>query len=141
MPKNIQRKIKTLAERLNRLGNLAETLSCLADYQKSADTRDIAERNLQLAIEACLDIGKIIISAKDLREPPDNKGVFIVLAEAGYLSQASLTFMIPMAGTRNILVHGYDRVDEALVYGILKRHTQDFHAFLHQIKKNYLTVE
>lgn len=40
-----------------------------------------------------------------------------------------------MAGTRNILVHGYDRVDDALIYGIMKKHLNDFDDFLSQIKK------
>ena len=34
--------------------------------------------------------------------------------------------MVPMAGTRNILVHGYDKVNDSLIYGILKRHLDDF---------------
>ena len=46
--------------------------------------------------------------------------------------------MVPMAGTRNILVHGYDKVDDTLVYGILKRQIPDFQIFLDQIKQNYL---
>jgi uncharacterized protein YutE (UPF0331/DUF86 family) len=46
--------------------------------------------------------------------------------------------MVPMAGTRNILVHGYDKVDDALVYGILKRHIDDFHVFLKEVRDNFL---
>ena len=44
-----------------------------------------------------------------------------------------------MAGTRNILVHGYDKVDDSLVYGILKRHLDDFDIFLTEIRDNYLS--
>jgi uncharacterized protein YutE (UPF0331/DUF86 family) len=47
--------------------------------------------------------------------------------------------MIPMAGTRNILVHGYDKVDDSLIYGILKRHIDDFKVFLKEIRDNYLS--
>jgi uncharacterized protein YutE (UPF0331/DUF86 family) len=43
-----------------------------------------------------------------------------------------------MAGTRNILVHGYDKVDDGLVYGILKRHLDDFDRYLIEIKENYV---
>ena len=43
---------------------------------------DIAERNIQVAVEACLDIGKIIIANQGIAEPSDNKGVFSVIAEA-----------------------------------------------------------
>ena len=43
-----------------------------------------------------------------------------------------------MAGTRNILVHSYDEVDNGLMYGILKRHLNDFDLFLTEIRDNYL---
>jgi uncharacterized protein YutE (UPF0331/DUF86 family) len=62
MTKSIERKIKKAEERLQRLEIIADTLSSFADYQKSFEVKDIAERNLQVAIETCLDIGKIIIS-------------------------------------------------------------------------------
>jgi uncharacterized protein YutE (UPF0331/DUF86 family) len=138
MTKSIERKIKKVEERLQRLKMLEGALSSFTDYQKSLDAKDIAERNLQVAIETCLDIGKIIISIERLNEPKDNKGIFVVLSESGYLSEESISFMLPMAGTRNILVHGYDKIDDSLIYGILKRHLFDFTAFLNEIKNNYL---
>jgi len=138
LEKSLERKIKSVEERLERLKALSKSLSSLEDYQTSKDTKDIAERNIQVAIETCLDIGKIIISREGLNEPKDNKGIFVVLSEAGYLTSENLSFMVPMAGTRNILVHGYDKVDDSLVYGILKRHIGDFYLFLKQIKNNYL---
>ena len=138
MKKSIERKIKSVEERLERLSTLSESLASFENYQTSTDTKDIAERNIQVAIETCLDIGKIIISSANLNEPKDNKGIFVILSEAGYLTSESLSFMVPMAGTRNILVHGYDKVDDALIFGILKRHIGDFYIFLKQIKENYL---
>jgi uncharacterized protein YutE (UPF0331/DUF86 family) len=134
--KSISKKIKIIETRLFNLNNLAGELNSLEEYISSQNNIDIAERNLQVAIESCLDIGKIIITNKTLREPADNKGIFAVLAEAGIISKESLRFLMPMAGTRNILVHGYDRVDDALVYGILKKHLNNFEEFLNQIKKN-----
>jgi uncharacterized protein YutE (UPF0331/DUF86 family) len=62
-----------------------------------------------------------------------------VLAEAGILRDASLKFLVPMAGTRNVLVHGYDKVEDSVIYGVLKRHLGDFGVFLKEIKDNYLT--
>lgn len=136
--KSIKRKMKSAEERIERLEALSQKLSSFQDYQSSSDAKDIAERNLHVAIETCLDIGKIIISREGLKEPKDNKGVFAVLAEAGFIESENLTFMIPMAGTRNILVHGYDKVDDGLIYGILKRHIDDFKVFLTGIRDNYL---
>ena len=136
--KTIEKKIKAVQDRVKRLEQLSDTLSSFDKYQASPDVKDIAERNIQVAIEGCLDIAKIVISSKELTEPKDNKGVFTVLAEAGILSDASLKFLIPMAGTRNVLVHGYDKVEDSVIYGVLKRHLDDFAEFLKEIKENYL---
>ena len=137
--KSIERKIKSAEERIQRLKSLSQDTVSFQDYQGSLDAKDLVERNLQVAIEACLDIGKIIISREGLEEPKDNKGIFAVLAKAGIVDPKNLAFMIPMAGTRNILVHGYDKIDDSLVYGILKRHTDDFTVFLKEIRDNYLS--
>ena len=94
---------------------------------------DIAERNIQVAVEACLDIGKIIIANQGIAEPSDNKGVFSVIAEAWIITKESLGFLMPMAGTRNILIHGYDRIYNALIYGIIKKHLNNFEEFLNQV--------
>ena len=136
--KTIEKKIKAVQDRVKRLEQLSDTLSSFDKYQASPDVKDIAERNIQVAIEGCLDIAKIVISSKELPEPKDNKGVFTVLAEAGILSDASLKFLIPMAGTRNVLVHGYDKVEDSVIYGVLKRHLDDFAVFLKEIKENHL---
>ncbi len=132
--KTIEKKIKAAEERIAKLNNMAHKLNSYEDYIASRDNMDIAERNIQVAIEACLDIGKIIIANQGLPEPADNKGIFSVLAEAGIIKKESLRFLMPMAGTRNILVHGYDRIDNALIYGIIKKHLNNFDDFLNQVK-------
>lgn len=133
--KSIERKISSLIERLDRLRQVGGELDTFQDYEKSRDKKDIAERGIQVSIEVCLDIGKMIISDRGLPEPRDNKGIFIVLAEASLIGRESLNFLVPMAGTRNILVHGYDKVDDALIYGILKKHIDDFDRFISEIRK------
>ncbi len=136
--KTIEKKIKAVQDRVKRLEQLSDTLSSFDKYQASPDVKDIAERNIQVAIEGCLDIAKIVISSKGLPEPKDNKGLFTVLAEAGILSDASLKFLVPMTGTRNVLVHGYDKVEDSVIYEVMKRHLDDFNSFLKEIKENYL---
>jgi uncharacterized protein YutE (UPF0331/DUF86 family) len=138
--KSIERKLGDILERVERLKQMSVQIRTFAEYQQSRDGKDIVERNLQLAIEGCLDIAKIIISQKRLREPKDNKGVFVVLGEAGILSQETVAFMAPMAGTRNILVHGYDKIDDEAIYGVLKKRLKDFDTFLQEIRRNCLSL-
>ncbi len=129
----IEQKISTILDRINKLKRF-ETIS-FKEFSESSDTKDIVERNLQVAIEACIDIGKIIISEKALREPSDNKDVFKVLAENAIISSQSLEFLLPMAGMRNLLVHGYDKIDATIIFGVLKRHLEDLFRYLDEIKR------
>jgi uncharacterized protein YutE (UPF0331/DUF86 family) len=136
--KTVERKMTLVLDRVGRLKQLTDKIKSFKGYQESPDWKDLAERNLQIAIEGCLDIGKIIISQKMLRDPKDNKDVFVILAEAKIIGPLSFEFLAPMAGTRNILVHGYDKIDNSLIYGILKRHLNDFDVFLTEVRDNYL---
>ena len=71
--KLIEKKMKIVEERVERLKQLSQKIQSFSEYQASQDARDISERNLQVAIEACMDIGKIIISQEGLKEPKDNR--------------------------------------------------------------------
>jgi uncharacterized protein YutE (UPF0331/DUF86 family) len=136
--KSVEKKLMEIEDRLSRLRELSSDIASFEDYQASRNYREMVERNLQVAIEGCLDVGKIIISREKLRQPEDNKGIFLVLTEVGILRKESLSSLVPMAGTRNILVHGYDKVEDVQIYGILKRKLGDFLIFLKDIKDNYL---
>jgi uncharacterized protein YutE (UPF0331/DUF86 family) len=63
--KTIEKKIKAVQDRVKRLEQLSDTLSSFDKYQASPDVKNIAERNIQVAIEGCLDIAKIVISSKE----------------------------------------------------------------------------
>lgn len=92
------------------------------------------ERSLHLAIEACLDMGRRIIALEGFRFPYDNKDVFRVLAEEGILQPDLVSTMYDMAGFRNVVVHEYVRIDQLVVYGVLKKHLEDFEAFAKAIQ-------
>lgn len=132
----IKAKISLIQERLRRLEGFRNF--SFESYLKDFIIKDAVERNLEVALQACIDIGKMIIKREGLREPGDNKGVFVVLAENGIISEDSLKFLLPMAGTRNVLVHGYDKVDDTIIFGILKKHLGDFKRFLSEIEEHYV---
>lgn len=87
------------------------------------------ERSLQVAIEACLDIGRRLIALEGFRYPEDNKDVFRVLYEEGVVPESLLPALVDMARFRNLIVHDYARIDDARVYGILKKRLEDFDAY------------
>lgn len=132
----IRAKIAVVGERVRRLSGFS--VPSFESYLSDIKTRDAVERNIEVAIQGCIDIGKIIIKKDGLREPGDNKSVFTVLAENGIISEESLKFLIPMAGTQNVLVHGYDKIDDSIIFEIIKKRLNDFQMFIEEIEERYL---
>jgi uncharacterized protein YutE (UPF0331/DUF86 family) len=128
-----------IAERVNYLKEMSKEFPNLSSFKK-ADHRykSAIERDLQVAIEACMDIGKVIISEKKLRSPESMRDICIILFENGYINNRMLSTLERMTGIRNILVHRYEKLDLEIIYGILKRHLKDFDRFIKQISKKTL---
>ncbi len=91
------------------------------EYQKDIRVQRFAERTLQIAIEACLDLGNHIIADEGFREPPDDRSVFKVLAEHRIVSEGLLPRLTDMASFRNLIVHNYGTIDSSIVYGIIQK--------------------
>ncbi len=117
-----------------------DRLRSFQEYENNVRLRRAVERSLQVCVEACLDIGRRLIALKGFRYPEDNKDVFQALAEEGVVSQELLPALLDMARFRNLVVHNYAKIDDAKVYGILKKHLGDFDAYARAIV-NYLTAE
>ena len=98
----------------------------LEEYSKDWKAQRIIERTLQMMIEVCVDIANHIISDKECRIPKSYADTFRVLYEEKFLEKELFETMERMAKFRNIVVHHYDKVDEAIVVGILKKHLDDF---------------
>ena len=77
-------------------------------------------------VEIGVDIANHIIADKEYRVPKSYADTFRVLYEEGVLAEDIFKMMEDMAKFRNIVVHRYDKVDESIVIGILKRHLDDF---------------
>jgi uncharacterized protein YutE (UPF0331/DUF86 family) len=82
-----------------------------------------------MAIETCLDIAGHIVSDRGWRTPEGYADTFRVLAENKALGKGLLPRLERMAGFRNIVVHHYDKVDAAIVVGLLNKRLKDFEAF------------
>lgn len=78
-----------------------------------ADVRErrFVEHTLQLAIQAALDAASHVVSDERLGEPATNRELFELLASAGWLDRALMERLRRMVGMRNVLVHGYAKVD------------------------------
>ena len=88
-----------------------------------------AERYLQLAIEALLDIGKLLIIERGLRRPENSHEILEILHAAGILSDELYQALQGTPGFRNVLVHDYAKVDKEIVYRYLTQRLDDFAAY------------
>jgi uncharacterized protein YutE (UPF0331/DUF86 family) len=122
--------LRKLAELERYLQQVAEYRSItIEDYQADWKTQRIVERTLQLAFEACADIGNHVIADRRLEVPRSYAGVFETLGRAGLLDRDLSVVMARMAGFRNVLVHEYANVDAEVVVRVLREHLSDFERF------------
>lgn len=109
-------KLRFITASLSRLDELAQMdrEAFLADFRSI----DSAKYNLQISIEAMIDICNHIISRKRLRIPASNAESFDIVSEAGLLPPEARSAYRAMARFRNRIVHMYDEVDDSQLEGI-----------------------
>lgn len=128
-------KIETVESSLKKLLEISKKVPTYEEYVKSWIFKDAAERNLHRAIEAILDIGKMLVSDKKLKIPESNREVFLLLVENNLFPADYLELISKMIGVRNIIVHSYDKVDDTVIYGILKKNLKDIRKILSLLKE------
>lgn len=75
------RKFELIDDSLKKIEEIKNGNPSIESYRSSWKDMDSAERNLQKTIEAIIDIGKMLIADKELREPSNNREVFSILVE------------------------------------------------------------
>jgi uncharacterized protein YutE (UPF0331/DUF86 family) len=93
----------------------------LTDFDQDPYLRDIAERNLEIAAQCCIDISHRIISLEKAIKPVDYYDAILRMGELGVLNPDFARSLAPIAGFRNLLVHEYLGLDWTRVYENLSR--------------------
>jgi uncharacterized protein YutE (UPF0331/DUF86 family) len=109
----------------------------LADIDRDLRERRFVEHTLQIAIQAAIDVGLHIVSDGRLGEPRTNREVFDLLERASVVSPDRAATLRRMVGFRNVLVHGYDDVDLAIVRDIMTNRLDDLTAFASDIRAKF----
>ncbi len=89
---------------------------------------------LQLAIQAALDVASHIVADERLGEPENNAQMFKLLIINHWLPESLGDSLRAMAGFRNVLVHGYQSVDKALVRDVVEHRLDDLLTFVSAIR-------
>lgn len=113
------------AARLKRLERLIEDLEAIrtqgeASYLAEHRVRMAAERQLELAVQICIDIGTQLVMERSVRAPESYADVFRSMAEADLLPRDLADRLSEAAKQRNLLVHLYMEINDKLVFESLE---------------------
>jgi len=125
-PEVIRRRLQKLDEYLAILKKLRSYP--LEEFLADPERYGSAERFLQLAIEALMDMGSHVIAELELGTIEAYSDIPKILAQKGYISPELADRWVRMIGMRNILVHEYLDIDRELVYRALNDHLKDLNA-------------
>jgi len=128
-----------VSRKLSRLRGYVQALKASDDitwdkYQSDPRAKAFVERYLHLAIEEVIDVANHLVSFHKWREPEGYRDLFLVLSENSVIPAEDLPVFQNMAAFRNMLVHRYERVDDAVVYGLFRNRLGDFDVFGDLIK-------
>jgi uncharacterized protein YutE (UPF0331/DUF86 family) len=131
-PEIINERLREMEENLILLEELKSTPA--GKFRDDPKIFKLAERCLEVSIQALLDICHHIIAENGWPKPKDNQEAIAIMAKHKIMPKDFVETILPMAGLRNLLVHEYVKIDPALIY----QHCQnlaDFRTFQKYIVK------
>lgn len=126
----VRKLLDTIELRLGRLRRLAHT--SLDEYIRDVALQDQVERNFEVCIQACIDLGAHILADLPKAQPDTYAEVFRLLAREQIITADLSADLQRMAGFRNLLVHGYADLIAATVHANMKR-LDDIQAYVQQL--------
>ncbi len=131
-------KIVERLEKLREFVEILKTLKGVTSYElgEDIDKRAKAERFLQLAIEACIDIAELVIVAEKLETPKTAGEAIIILGKEGILELEFAKEFSKSAGFRNILIHDYVDINYEEVADKINNRLGDFEIFAETVAKH-----
>jgi uncharacterized protein YutE (UPF0331/DUF86 family) len=110
--------------RLERLEELVERLEAVRGkgedaYLSDAGLRAMTERWLEVAIQACIDLGAQIVMELSAPAPSNYADIFKILGQKELLPNDLAERLGNAARQRNLLVHLYMEIDDRAVFASL----------------------
>jgi len=103
----------------------------IEEYLSQWKARDVIEREMEKAVQCCIDAGARLIALRGFRRARDNHDIFDVLAEQDVLPRPLAAELKDLVGLRNLLAHEYRRIEDEKVF----RHFQDCPALCEQFAR------
>jgi len=127
-------RIESRVARLESYGRRSEE-----EFTSDEEGTAAAKYFLLTAIEDALAVANHIIASEGYRGPADYPDAFRVLTEEGVLDRELGVRLEAMARFRNLLVHGYAKVDDQRVHGFLRTDLRDLASYVRSVLEGSLT--
>lgn len=106
------------------------------EFIKDERANAAAERHLQVAIQACIDIANHIVASLGIERPmKDTAEVFSSLAQEDVIPKEFVETMTKITGYRNVLVHDYLEIDRLITYENIQKRLPDLSKFAKHIEE------
>ena len=123
----LQRHLKQLREAIVILRDLGKTTR--EEFTSDFHVFGLAERYLQIAIEACLRICGILVASLGLRRPDGYHELLSIVATQRLIPQQLSYRLEVLINLRDALVHDAGSLDRDLLYDHIQQRLEDFDAF------------
>lgn len=115
---SVRRRLREIDRRVGLLGALhAQGRKAFID---DAGLQAQAERHLQLAIQAAIDIALHLVAENSAETAETYASAFAMLVDQGVLDEALAARLARATGLRNLLVHAYLDVDPSRIWDHLE---------------------
>ena len=129
----VQRHLKQLQEALSILHSLGETKR--EEFTTDYRIYGLAERYLQLAIEACLHICGILVSSFGLRRPEGYHELLSIVASQKIIPQSLAYRLEVLTNLRDSLVHDPSTLNHDVLYDHIQQRIDDLKLFVDTVEE------
>jgi len=131
----IRTKIKEMDESITLIKkHLPDTFE---EFSNLGLVKDGIYKRLEFCIESVLDICAVINTDLKLGVPESDENILDNLIRNNIISDELGCSLKSMKGFRNILVHRYGRINDEMVFSIMKENLHDFYRFI-EIIENFI---
>ena len=113
-PDLVKAKLENLARCLARIRE--KTPATKEQFLEDYDSQDLVMKNLERAVQVCVDVANHILSDKDSPPPASMAMAFSFLNRKAVLNRELADKMQSTVGLRNLAVHEYESLDYGRIY-------------------------
>lgn len=127
----LENRISLVRKYLRTLDKYADTT--VDELLVNEERRGAVERYLYLAIQSTIDLAEVLIAKNRFRKAQSLAESFDILAEEDLIDRELAERLVRMVGFRNILSHGYHKIDYDIVSAVLRSGPADIRMFVQQV--------